>query len=536
MSEVIFCGGRAVHITLTRLLRRSCQRKERIMGKYPNKKSGRLGFDFFLNKLALIIFTVLAGYFVYTAVSTQMLDALRIGLLGVVVALVVILVWWLSLTRTKPVRLAIGSVLALVFCLVFAVGVHYIHLGMATLDTITSDEDETSLMAVYVRADDDREMEDLLDVTYGVLSTDQENTQAAVKQLDEEYTAQLSTKSYSGPDKLVDALEDGDVDAILVGQSRMSVLEDVDGYENAMDQLREVKAFHIVIQTDTDNTTASNEDSVFTVYLSGSDSRDSDIMATGRSDVNIIATVNTKTRQVLLLNTPRDFYIPLSIASSYDLPDKLTHAGLYGVDVSKDTLAQYYGIDIDYYFRINFTGFETIIDALGGIEVESDYDFYSTIAPTTIHYNQGINKLDGYEALYYVRERYAFVNGDYQRGINQMQVIKAVADKANSPSFLTGFTDLMQAISDCFKTSIPTDLITSLVRDQMANGDDWNIVTYYVSGTGSSEYTYSIPTQKAYVTIPDESTVELAKDLMQQVRDGKIIEDPNPDTSDAPSY
>lgn len=506
------------------------------MGKYPNKKSGRLGFDFFLNKIALVAFTVLAGFFVYTAISTQMLDALRIALLCVVVAVPVIVVWWLSLTRSKPIRLAIGSVLAMIFCLVFAVGIRYINLGLDTLNTITAEEDETSLMTVYVRADDDREMEDLLSETFGTLANDQANTKAAVQQLDQEYNALLSTHTYSSAAELVDALNDGDVDVILADQGHMSVLEDLEGYEEAMSDLREVKSFHVVVETENNNTTASQEDTVFSVYISGSDSRDSNIMATGRSDVNIIATVNTETRQVLLLNTPRDFYVPLSIASSYDLPDKLTHAGLYGVDVSKDTLAQYYGIDIDYYFRVNFTGFETIIDALGGIEVDSEYDFYSTIAPTTIHYTQGINKLDGYEALYYVRERYAFVNGDYQRGINQMQVIEAVANKAMSPAVLTSFTSLMDAVDDCFKTSIPTDLITSLVRDQLANGDEWNIVTYYVTGTGSSEYTYSIPSQKAYVTIPDETTVEMAKDLMQQVRDGKIIEDPNAEASDAPSY
>lgn len=506
------------------------------MGKYPNKKSGRLGFDFFLNKLALIAFTLLGGYFVYTAVSTQMLDALRIGLLCGVVAITVIVVWWLSLTRTKPVRLAIGSVLAMILCLVFAVGIRYIHLGMETLNNITAEEDETSLMTVYVRADDDREMADLLTETFGTLANDKANTLAAVQQLDEKYSAMLVTETYTSPTELVDALNDEKVDAILVNQGQLSVLEDMEGYEEALTELREVESFHVVVETDSDKTSISHEDAVFSVYISGSDSRDSNIMATGRSDVNIIATVNTETRQVLLLNTPRDFYVPLSIAESYDLPDKLTHAGLYGVDVSKDTLAQYYGIDIDYYFRVNFTGFEKIIDALGGIEVDSEHDFYSTISPTPIHYTEGINKLGGYEALYYVRERYAFVNGDYQRGINQMQVIKAVADKANSPSVLAGFTSLMDAVSGCFKTSIPTDLITALVRDQLANGDDWNIVTYYVSGTGSSEYTYSIPSQKAYVTIPDESTVEMAKDLMQQVRDGQVIVDPNAEESNAPSY
>ena len=506
------------------------------MGKYPNKKSGRLGFDFFLNKLALIAFTLLGGYFVYTAVSTQMLDALRIGLLCGVVAITVIVVWWLSLTRTKPVRLAIGSVLAMILCLVFAVGIRYIHLGMETLNNITAEEDETSLMTVYVRADDDREMADLLTETFGTLANDKANTLAAVQQLDEKYNAMLATETYTSPTELVDALNDEKVDAILVNQGQLSVLEDMEGYEEALTELREVESFHVVVETDSDKTSISHEDAVFSVYISGSDSRDSNIMATGRSDVNIIATVNTETRQVLLLNTPRDFYIPLARSNSWDYPDKLTHAGIYGVDESKDTLAKYYGIDIDYYFRVNFTGFEKIIDALGGIEVDSEHDFYSTISPTPIHYTEGINKLGGYEALYYVRERYAFVNGDYQRGINQMQVIKAVADKANSPSVLAGFTSLMDAVSGCFKTSIPTDLITALVRDQLANGDDWNIVTYYVSGTGSSEYTYSIPSQKAYVTIPDESTVEMAKDLMQQVRDGQVIVDPNAEESDAPSY
>ena len=508
------------------------------MGKYPNKKSGRLGFDFFLNKLALIAFTLLGGYFVYTAVSTQMLDALRIGLLCGVVAITVIVVWWLSLTRTKPVRLAIGSVLAMILCLVFAVGIRYIHLGMETLNNITAEEDETSLMTVYVRADDDREMADLLTETFGTLANDKANTLAAVQQLDEKYNAMLATETYTSPTELVDALNDEKVDAILVNQGQLSVLEDMEGYEEALTELREVESFHVVVETDSDKTSISHEDAVFSVYISGSDSRDSNIMATGRSDVNIIATVNTETRQVLLLNTPRDFYVPLARneGDEHALNDKLTHAGLYGVDESKDTLAQYYGIDIDYYFRVNFTGFEKIIDALGGIEVDSEHDFYSTISPTPIHYTEGINKLGGYEALYYVRERYAFVNGDYQRGINQMQVIKAVADKANSPSVLAGFTSLMDAVSGCFKTSIPTDLITALVRDQLANGDDWNIVTYYVSGTGSSEYTYSIPSQKAYVTIPDESTVEMAKDLMQQVRDGQVIVDPNAEESDAPSY
>ncbi len=500
------------------------------MGKHPKKNSGRRGFDFYLNKLALIVFILLAGYFVFTAVSTNMLTPLYIALLVLVVGLPVVVVLALSLPRAKPMRRAIGSVLAMVFCLVFALGTYYIRVSMNTLKNITSVESETSTMSVLVRSDDTREMEDLLQETFGTLSLSNDNTQAAITQLNQEYSTTLATRSYTATTDLVDALLDEDLDVILVDLGQLSVLEDLDGYENTMDNLRQVKSFQVEVQSDNTpkpSNSASNEDSVFTVYISGSDSRESDIMATGRSDVNILAIVNTKTHQVLLLNTPRDFYIPLSIAGSYDLPDKLTHAGLYGVDVSKDTLSEYYGIDIDYYFRVNFTGFEDIIDALGGIDVDSAYAFSSSISDYPIYYSKGINHLDGYKALYYVRERYSFANGDYQRGINQMQVIEAVMKKAMSPSILTSYTSMMQAVSNCFKTSIPTDLISSLVRNQLANPtQDWNIVTYYVSGTGSSEYTYSIPSQKAYVTIPDESTVEIAKDLIQQVVDGKTITAP----------
>lgn len=536
MSEVILCSlyGRILSAPPHFF---ECKRKERIMGKKPKKNEKSRGFDFYFNKLALVIFTLMAILFVITAISTKMLPPTIIIPGIIIVLLVVVGIWVLSHNRSKSALRALGSVLAMLLCLCFAAGIRYIQVTMNTINDITAEEDETSLMTVYVRSDDDRNMEDLLDETFGTLATDQANAEAAIQQLDQKYNAVLTTKTYSSPAELVDALNDEKVDAILVNQGQLGVLEDLEGYEDTLNKLRKVESFHVVVQTDNDKTSISHEDAVFSVYISGSDSRDSNIMATGRSDVNIIATVNTETRQVLLLNTPRDFYIPLARSSSYDYPDKLTHAGLYGVDESKDTLAQYYGIDIDYYFRVNFSGFEEIIDALGGIEVDSEHDFYSTIAPTTIHYTQGINKLDGYEALYYVRERYAFVNGDYQRGINQMQVIQAVMKKAMSPTILTSYTSMMQAMSDCFRTSIPTDLISSVVRDQLANPtQDWNIVTYYVSGTGSSEYTYSIPSQKAYVTIPDESTVEMAKDLMQQVRDGQIIEDPNAEASDAPSY
>ena len=255
---------------------------------------------------------------------------------------------------------------------------------------------------------------------------------------------------------------------------------------------------------------------VFSMYLSGIDTRGG-VLAKSRSDVNILATVNVDTRQVLLVSTPRDYYVPLPISNGQ--PDKLTHAGIYGVDVSMGALEMLYGIDIDYYFRVNFSGFEKIIDALGGITVNSEKSF--TTHDGQFYFNKGENRIGGAAALGFVRERQAFSDGDRQRGKNQMEVIRAVIDKAMSPAILTGFTELMESVSGNFETSMPYDLIAELVRDQLENGGSWNIVSTSVSGSDSSGYTYSAG--NAYVMVPDQATVDAAIAKINQVKNGEIL-------------
>ena len=259
-----------------------------------------------------------------------------------------------------------------------------------------------------------------------------------------------------------------------------------------------------------------NKDRVFTMYISGIDSR-SGLIAKSRSDVNIIATVNVDTRQVLLISTPRDFYVPLPISNG--IPDKLTHAGIYGIDVSMGTLEMLYGTEIDYYFRVNFSGFEKIIDALGGITVHSDYTFTAG----GYNYYEGENTLNGAEALRFARERKSFSSGDRQRGKNQMAVIEAVIQKAMSPAILAGYMDIMESVSGSFETSMPYDVIAELVRDQLDKGGSWNIVSYSVDGTGDNQIPYSMSTS-AYVMIPDQSTVDAAIAKIQQVKNGEILE------------
>ena len=259
----------------------------------------------------------------------------------------------------------------------------------------------------------------------------------------------------------------------------------------------------------------------FVIYLSGVDTR-GELTENARSDVNILAAVNPVTKRVALVNTPRDYYVDLAGTSS---KDKLTHAGLYGVETSMETLGTLYGVNVDHYIRINFAGFISIIDALGGVDVYSDQAFTSVGSPgyydpTT--FVEGWNHLDGKSALAFARERHAFASGDIQRGINQMKVIDAMLNKIKSPALLMGFSKIMDAASDCFVTSFSQDQISALVRMQLSDFAEWDIESYTVTGTSSSSTKcYSAKGQKLYVMKPDDSSVSKAREMLASVLGGE---------------
>ena len=258
----------------------------------------------------------------------------------------------------------------------------------------------------------------------------------------------------------------------------------------------------------------------FVVYLSGVDTR-GELTEKARSDVNILAVVNPKTKQVALINTPRDYYVDLAGTNS---KDKLTHAGLYGVETSMETLGNLYGVEVTDYIRINFAGFMSIVDALGGVDVYSDQAFTSVGSPgyyDPTSFVEGWNHLDGKAALAFARERHAFASGDIQRGIDQMKVIDAMLNKIKSPALLMNFSKLMDAASDCFVTSLSQDQISALVRMQLSDFAEWDIQSCTVTGSsGTSTKCYSAKGQKLYVMKPDESSVNKAKELIASVLGG----------------
>ncbi len=444
----------------------------------------------------------------------------------IVLIVVVAAVWLLTRTTAKLARFVGGVILAVAAIVILLYATVALGNVMNTLNSIVATETESSYVGVYVLTEDTAEvLEDVADDTFGIVEeADRDISALALEQINDEVGTEVDTAEYAGPTVLLDALYGQECRCIVLNEAYIDVLTELDGYEDVEDRIRELARFEVTQEVSSEDPTevtgniSETSDDTFIIYISGVDSR-TGLTARSRSDVNILATVNRETHQILLVSTPRDYYVPLSISNGQK--DKLTHAGIYGVQVSMDTLAMLYGVDVDYYFRVSFEGFEDIVDALGGVSVYSEYDF--TVGSYT--YNVGYNSVDGAAALAFARERHSFADGDRQRGRNQMALISAIIDKAVSPGILMNYTAVLGAVQENMEMSIPYDLISDLVNDQLDTGGSWDVISYSVTGSDSSAVPYSLSTS-AYVMIPDEDTVETASELMQAMLNGERISDP----------
>ena len=483
--------------------------------------------DWIPGAVITIIVIMLSVVFMGLLAMTKMVPTIYMLIIGIVLAVIAAIIWLLVWHTRYTGRFIGGTVLAVIMIAILAFGGFYINKTRSAISNISGETTEVTQMAVYVKSDDAADsVEATAGYTYGILSSlDRENTDGAVAHLNSQFGTEVQTKEYAGLTELADGILNGEVNAMLLNSGYLSVYEDMDGYTDFSTKIKEVGTVEVesTIQSAEESTpvepiTTANGGKVYTIYLSGIDTR-GEMTAKSRSDVNIIATVNTDTHEILLVSTPRDYFVPLSISGG--APDKLTHAGIYGIDVCMDTLGMLYDIDINYYFRINFGGFVKVIDALGGITVNSDYDFNSGNI-TGYHFNQGENYLNGEQALVFARERYAFQEGDRQRGKNQMAVIRGVVKKALSPEILTSYSSILSSLDGCFGTNITYEEIAQILQQQLTNGGDWTIVSYSVNGTGATEKPYSM-SQKAYVMVPDYNTVDKAKSLMEKVRNGEVV-------------
>lgn len=492
----------------------------------PRKRTGADHFGLFT--LFLLLAASLALYI--RLMATGMLSNLYLIILMMVLIVLnaVSVIVQLPLRRNKAGKLIMGIV-SLLLSGAMLYGVVAVNSVQSALSKIVGKMTETEITEVRVMNDNPAtSMGDTKGYTFGyIVDADTKNTQSILDEISKSFGT-IKSRGYDSMTALADALYDDEVDAILINQGYVDLLTEKDGYTDFRDQTRVLYTYTTTHEVDpiVPNTSITKEP--FVVYCSGIDARVDDISAKSRSDVNILAVVNPTTKQILLVNTPRDYYLPL--ARNGEL-DKLTHAGLYGIDESMKVLGNLYGVQADYYVRVNFAGLVKIVDALGGVDIESDANFTCVPMETPdgngdytyqkYSFTKGINHVNGSQALAFARERKAFADGDNRRGQHQMTVIKAILNKACSSAVLTKYQELLKAASDAFITNMPYADISSLVQMQLGDMAGWNITTYAVSGEGSTEYCYALG-DKAWVMIKDSSKVNTAKNMIQQVINGEV--------------
>lgn len=426
----------------------------------------------------------------------------------------------------KSVLRGVAMVLSLVILVVDVVGIHAINKFEQTMSDLLTGDDEVEefVVGVYVSADDKAEnLEDAKRYDFGYsLAYDRNNTQKAIGVMETELDRKLSLEEYSEITSMIDAVLAEEKDGFILSSSYMSILEEQEAYADLSEK---VKCIHECVVTQETEVEEKAEEPIvitedtFIVYISGHDTKFAASRA--NSDVNILVVVNPTTKQVLLLNTPRDFYMEISVSDEGEM-DKLTHCGVYGVECSMDTLNDFYDIDINYYAQLNFKGFVRLIDAIGGITVYSEKEFISTSEKILIQ--KGTNHLNGEAALEFVRERKQFGDGDHARGRHQMAVIKGIIEKVSSGSLLRNYDEVLDSMGKYFKCSLTQEEITSLVKMQLSDMAEWNVKSFAVTGTGTKDFCYALNASN-YVMIPDEASVEHAKTLIQMVYDGETLED-----------
>lgn len=425
-----------------------------------------------------------------------------------------------AITQRWKVPGIITKILSTLLSIIMIIGCVYLGYTRGYLGKMTGKKTQTDIVGVYVLADDAAQsLEEINGYTCGRIPTlDSDNLEKMLDDISNKDVV-LSYKDYTSIMDAVDALLNNEVKSLIINESYLGVFEDMDGYENLESRIRCVYSQKYVTQVEDSNSDYMSNDNVIGIYISGIDTSGPP-NTTSRSDVNILLFMNTKTHQILMINTPRDYYVPLSISNG--VRDKLTHAGIYGIDCSRETLEMLYGMNVEYYLKVNFTGFLNVIDALGGVDITLDYD--ATLSQTgnlTVH--KGVNHFNAQQALTFSRERYAYADGDRQRGRNQMMVINAVIKKMASPNMITNYTSILNTVSDNMITNMPYDKISELAQLQISKNIDWDIQSYSVSGEGASATTFSAGNQKLYVMVPYEDQVKQATAYLEQMCRDEVI-------------
>ena len=474
--------------------------------KYPSKTKIRFQWGLFFSYILLSIILLIL-MFSYKILAFRFLN--------VIVACILIFISGYSfkqLTSKKSkkktrILLMIGNVLNIIA--IFSI-YQFIELTNRMNETSATSH---YAMSIAVLADSSISEINQLDKVIAPLELDEDNILKFMDEIKQKQNKTLEVeKNYSYLDSY-NSLINGEVEAIVLNGAFENIIE-----TEHPDYLSKIKKLYVKKITKKVSGPKINKGDSFNIYVSGIDTY-GPINEVSRSDVNIILTVNTKTKKVLITTTPRDSYVPIALGGN-DQKDKLTHAGLYGVDASIKTLENLYNIDLNYYVRLNFTSFLKLIDYLGGVDVDNDKAF--TAKHNGQYYAAGRIHLNANQALGFVRERYALSDGDRDRGRNQQKVITAIIRKLTSAEALTNFNDILQGIQDSIQTNMPFVTMMNLVNSQLETGGLYSVESTDLTGVGSMDLpSYAMPNSKLYMMEVDENKLQSIKDAMKAIMEGR---------------
>ena len=485
------------------------------MSSRTNRKQKRTGKKMWgmVNIGLTILYTVLVAFLLFIMFNYNFLSFRFLNII-ITIGLLVVLAISIFLQKAKKSTL-VTTIILVVFSLISLVGVF----GFKQMIDITNRMNQTAAfseveMSIVVPKDSDIKDVNQLTTVQAPTKVDKNNVDTLMSALKKDKKVDVKVDDVASYQEAYDNLKSGKSKAMVLSGSYASLLESVDS--NYASHLKTIYTYKI--KTKNNNSAKQVDSKVFNIYISGIDTYGS-ISTVSRSDVNIIMTVNMNTHKILLTTTPRDAYVKIP-GGGADQYDKLTHAGIYGVETSEQTLENLYGIKIDYYARINFTSFLKLIDQLGGVTVHNDQAF------TSLHgkfdFPVGDIQMNSEQALGFVRERYSLNGGDNDRGKNQEKVISAIVNKLASLNSVSNFTSIVNNLQDSVQTNMSLDTINALANTQLDSGSKFTVASQAVTGTGSTGQltSYAMPNSSLYMMKLDNSSVARAshaiKNLMEE--------------------
>ena len=476
-----------------------------------------------------ILLVVASFYLLYQLIKINVLPTKLLFLITIIFVLLDAIFVLLLCYFSKGIVLKIICIV-LTFVLVFGscLGGYYISKTGSLLTNITNvtKHAKNTVSVVVKQSSDIKNKSQLNGLSVGTLRTiGTQGSSKALKELSEDGIV-MNQSEYDSLNSMLEAFYNGEVDSIIINESSRSQILDMESYADFDNNTRVVyQTSYKVENTDKANAVSDITSKPFNVLISGSDTRGG-FDENGRSDVIMVATINPKTSTILLTSVPRDFYVTTACDAAdgcmQGALDKITHTGIHGTNTTKRTVEQLLGIEINYTFKVGFDTVTDLVNALGGVDVTVAPGYAFSNSDVSVH--EGVNHLNGHDALEYARERYAYTEGDRQRTKNQQQVLMGIVNEATKPSVITKYASIMDAMANTFSTTMSNEEISDLIKYQINNNPKWKMEQYMVDGTGDTLMCAELG-DAAYVMVPNQSTVKMAKDKINAVLAGKSADD-----------